>query len=282
MRWRGRRQSTNVEDRRNVAGPVAMGGGIGVMLIAIVIALLGGNPRALLQQANRGAPAQQAGGGELSAAETQAGEFVKTIFADTEDVWSDLFRRAGQDYRQPTLVLFKDQVQSGCGMASSGTGPFYCPADEKVYLDTSFFDQLAKQLGAPGDFAQAYVVAHEVGHHVQKILGYTDKVQRAQASLSKVDGNQYSIALELQADFFAGVMLHHADKKYSIIEQGDIEEGLNAARMIGDDTLQKRSRGYVQPETFNHGTSQERLKWFALGLKTGDLSQGDTFGQRGL
>ncbi|WP_145304968.1 KPN_02809 family neutral zinc metallopeptidase [Crateriforma conspicua] len=282
MRWRGRRQSTNVEDRRSMSGPAVMGGGIGVVLIAVVIALLGGNPQQFLQQANQGAP--QGGGGEvqLSEAEVEAGEFVKTIFADTEEVWGDLFRRAGYEYRQPTLVLFKDRVQSGCGMASSGTGPFYCPADEKVYLDTSFFDQLSRQLGAPGDFAQAYVVAHEVGHHVQKLLGYTDLVDKKRQTLPEVQYNRYSVALELQADFFAGVMLHHADKKWNTIERGDVEEGLNAARRIGDDALQMASRGYVQPESFNHGTSEQRMKWLYLGLETGDISQGDTFTALGL
>ncbi len=281
MRWRGRRQSENVEDRRSMTGPVAMGGGLGVMVIAIVIALLGGNPQQFLQQANQGAP-QQAGARELTPEEVEAGEFVSTIFADSEEVWTELFRQAGFEYEKPTLVLFSGQVQSGCGPAGSGTGPFYCPADEKVYLDTSFFDQLARQLGAPGDFAQAYVVAHEVGHHVQKLLRYTDYVDQARAQLPEVQYNKYSVALELQADFFAGVMLHHADKKYNTIERGDVEEGLNAAKRIGDDALQMASKGYVQPESFNHGTSEQRMQWLYKGLETGDLSQGDTFKALGL
>ncbi|MCC9643179.1 zinc metallopeptidase [Rhodopirellula sp. JC740] len=277
MRWRGRRQSDNVEDRRTAGGGAVVGGGIGVIVIAIIIGLLGGNPQQFLQQA-----AQQQGpaaGGEvqLSPEEVEAGEFVSTVFADTEEVWTDLFAQAGRDYKKPTLVLFKDQVRSGCGLASSGTGPFYCPADEKVYLDTSFFGQLARQLGAPGDFAQAYVVAHEVGHHVQNLLGYTDQMEQIRRQVPEVEYNKYSVKLELQADFFAGVMLHHAEKKYRIIEDGDVQEAMTAAKAIGDDTLQRRSRGYVQPETFNHGTSEQRLRWFMKGLQTGDLNQGNTF-----
>ncbi|WP_184306088.1 KPN_02809 family neutral zinc metallopeptidase [Aporhodopirellula rubra] len=283
MRWKGRRQSENVEDRRTMGRPAAVGGGIGIVLIAIVIGLLGGNPQQFLQQARQNQPAAAPGqAAELTPAEKEAGEFVSTVFADTEDVWTRLFAENDMQYRKPTLVLFKDQVRSGCGMASSGTGPFYCPADQKVYLDTSFFSQLARQLGAPGDFAQAYVVAHEVGHHVQKLLGYTDQVDRIRQQVPEVEYNKYSVKLELQADFFAGVMLHHADRMHNIIERGDIEEALTAAQAIGDDTLQRRSKGYVQPETFNHGTSAQRVEWFSKGLKTGDLSQGDTFGAASL
>ncbi|SMP46908.1 hypothetical protein SAMN06265222_102196 [Neorhodopirellula lusitana] len=285
MRWRGRRQSENVEDRRTVGRPVAaVGGGIGVVVIAIIIGLLGGNPQQFLQQARQNQPAQEAGPGgvELTAAEKEAGDFVKTVFADTEDVWTRLFAANDRNYQKPVLVLFKDQVRSGCGMASSGTGPFYCPADQKVYLDTSFFEQLSRQLGAPGDFAQAYVVAHEVGHHVQKLLGYTDQVDQIRQQVPEVEYNKYSVRLELQADFFAGVMLHHANRMHDIIEAGDIEEALVAAQAIGDDTLQKRSKGYVQPETFNHGTSEQRVRWFSKGLKTGDLTLGDTFGAKQL
>jgi len=262
------------------APAAAAGGGIGLIVIAMVIGLLGGNPQQFLQQArqNQPAAARQAGPVELSEAEKEAGDFVKTVFADTEDVWTRLFAENGRQYKKPTLVLFQNQVNSGCGMASSGTGPFYCPADQKVYLDTSFFDQLARQLGAPGDFAQAYVVAHEVGHHVQKLLRYTDQLEQIRQKVSQVEYNKYSVKLELQADFFAGVMLHHAHKMHNIIENGDIEEALVAARAIGDDTLQKRSKGYVQPETFNHGTSEQRRRWFTKGLQTGDLTQGDTFG----
>ncbi|MEM6979462.1 MAG: neutral zinc metallopeptidase [Planctomycetota bacterium] len=283
MRWRGDRQSTNVDDRRGRRkAPAAVGGGIGVILIAVIITLLGGNPQQFLQQAQQnqvGGPPRAGGGqpGELSPDEVEAGKFVSTVFAYSEDVWNDLFARNGQRYEEPVMVLFTNQVNSGCGLASSGTGPFYCPADRKVYLDTSFFAQLDRQLGAPGDFAQAYVVAHEVGHHVQNLLGYTDQMDQLRRRLPEVEYNKFSVKLELQADFFAGVMLHHAEKRYQIIEEGDIQEALNAARAIGDDTLQKRSRGYVQPETFNHGTSDQRLRWFSKGLRTGDLNQGDTF-----
>lgn len=280
MRWRGRRQSDNVEDRRTSGGPggAVLGGGIGVIIIAMIIGLLGGNPQQFLQQARQNQPAAVAGeGADLTPEEVEAGEFVSTVFADTEDIWTELFAEAGREYQKPTLVLFKNQVRSGCGLADSGTGPFYCPADEKVYLDTSFFGQLARQLGAPGDFAQAYVVAHEVGHHVQNLLGYTDQMAKIRSQVPEVEYNKYSVKLELQADFFAGVMLHHAEKKYRMIEDGDIQEALTAAKAIGDDTLQKRSRGYVQPETFSHGTSEQRLRWFTKGLQTGDLAQGDTF-----
>ncbi|TWT66403.1 KPN_02809 family neutral zinc metallopeptidase [Allorhodopirellula solitaria] len=279
MRWKGRRQSENVEDRRSMGRPAAVGGGIGVILIAIVIGLLGGNPLPFIQQAQQRQVAEGPSGEptELTAEQKEEGEFAATIFADTEDVWTELFQQNRQQYRKPTLVLFTDQVRSGCGMASSGTGPFYCPADEKVYLDTSFFSQLARQLGAPGDFAQAYVVAHEVGHHVQKLLGVTEEVDRIRQQVPEVEYLKYSVKLELQADFYAGVMLHHDNRMHQIIEEGDIQEALTAAQAIGDDTLQKRSKGYVQPETFSHGSSEQRVFWFTKGLRTGDMSQGDTF-----
>ncbi|MEM9367833.1 MAG: neutral zinc metallopeptidase [Planctomycetota bacterium] len=277
MRWRGRRQSTNVDDRRGKRPPAMVGGGIGVILIAVVIALLGGNPQQFLQQAQqRGGQA----GGEarpLTPEQEEAAAFTKTIFADSEDVWNRVFQASGMTYREPTLVLFSDGTDSACGRASSGTGPFYCPADQKVYLDLSFFSQLARQLNAPGDFAQAYVVAHEVGHHVQKLLGTTDKLDQLRQRLPEVEYNKYSVRLELQADFLAGVMLHHANERHDFLEPGDVEEALNAARMIGDDTLQMRSRGYVTPESFNHGTSEQRIRWFNKGFQTGDLSQMDTF-----
>lgn len=278
MRWKGRRQSDNVEDRRSAGRPAAVGG-IGVILIAVVIGLLGGNPIAFLQQAQQVQVAQgpAEATGELTAQQQEDGAFAKTVFADTEDVWIEIFQQNGQRYREPTLVLFTGEVRSGCGIATSGTGPFYCPADEKVYLDTSFFGQLARQLGAPGDFAQAYVVAHEVGHHVQKLLGVTDEVEQIRHRVSETEYLKYSVKLELQADFYAGVMLHHDNRMHQIIEDGDVEEALTAAQAIGDDTLQRRSKGYVQPETFSHGTSEQRVYWFTKGLKTGDMSQGDTF-----
>ncbi|TWU02503.1 KPN_02809 family neutral zinc metallopeptidase [Stieleria varia] len=281
MRWRGRRQSENVEDRRMSGGGVAaVGGGMGLMIIALIAALFGINPQRFIQQANQQRAAQQAGAGgavELTQQQIEEGEFAKTVLADTEDVWTRLFAESGYEYQKPTLVLFSQRVESACGLASAASGPFYCPADSKVYLDTSFFSQLSQQLGAPGDFAQAYVIAHEVGHHVQNLLGYTDKVEQVRRTQSKEAANEASVRLELQADFLAGVMLHHAQKMRNIIEPGDIEEALNAATAIGDDRLQKQSQGYVVPESFTHGTSEQRLRWFMKGLESGDLSKGDTF-----
>ena len=280
MRWRGRRTSENVEDRRGVGGPAMVSGGLGLMVIALIIAFLGGNPQQFLQQARQGQPgaAQPGQAVELSPEEIERGEFAKTVFADTEDVWTRLFAEAGREYKKPTMVLFSGKVQSACGFASAASGPFYCPADEKVYLDTTFFQQLANDMGAPGDFAQAYVIAHEVGHHVQKQLGFTQIVENIRRTRSKEEANQASVRLELQADFFAGCMLHHAQRMSNIIEPGDVEEALRAATAIGDDRLQKRAQGYVVPESFTHGTSQQRLRWFMKGLETGDLGQSDTFG----
>ncbi len=286
MRWRGRRQSDNVEDRRSISGPAVAGGGAVLMFLALFVALLGGDPRQLMQQAQQ-APGprigQAEGNRELTPAEIEAGDFAKTILADSEDVWTHLFRtQLRREYVPPTLVLFSGQVRSACGGATAESGPFYCPADQKVYLDTSFFAQLSDQLGAPGDFAQAYVIAHEVGHHVQNLLGYTDQVQQVRRTRSENEANHASVQLELQADFFAGCMLHHLQLQKQVIEEGDIEEGLRAAAAIGDDRLQKRSRGYVDVESFTHGSSEQRLRWFRLGLQTGDLRQGDTFNAKDL
>ncbi|MEM1070193.1 MAG: neutral zinc metallopeptidase [Planctomycetota bacterium] len=280
MRWRGRRQSENVVDRRGVSGGKVVGGGFGLIILVIVVTLLGGDPRALLQQVpNQVAvnPGAGGGGGELSALDRERGEFVATVLADTEDVWNQLFRQSGLMYEEPKLELFSRQTRSGCGLASSASGPFYCPIDRTIYLDTAFFDQLDQQLGAPGDFAQAYVIAHEVGHHVQKLLGKLDEVQRLRGRLSETEYNRYSVMLELQADFYAGVMFHHAENQKRILEAGDIEEGLRAAAAIGDDTLQERSQGYADQESFTHGTSDQRVRWFMKGLQTGDPAQGDTF-----
>ncbi len=287
MRWRGGRQSENVEDRRRMSGPVVAGGGAGLMIIALIIALLGGDPRQFLQQAQQqqGVPANVGDGDPerpFTPEEQEAADFSATVLGYSEDVWNRLFAEAGKQYEEPTMVLFSGQVKSACGLASSASGPFYCPGDRKVYLDTSFFAQLARDLNAPGDFAQAYVIAHEVGHHVQNLLGYTDQLDAMRPRLSEAENNEYSVKLELQADFFAGVMLHHANQMQNIVEQGDVEEALRAASAIGDDTLQKRSQGRVVPESFTHGTSEQRLRWFSKGLKTGDLSQGDTFGAQEL
>jgi len=288
MRWQGRRESENVEDRRRSATPVAVGGGIGVIVIAIIIALLGGDPQQVLQQvggggaAQVGVPVEGDDVAELDPAEELRGQFARVVLADTEDVWNRIFSQQGRKYREPTLVLFSGQVQSACGFAEATSGPFYCPADSKLYLDTTFFTQLDEQLGAPGDLACAYVIAHEVGHHIQNLLGTTEQMDRARRSLSQVEYNDLSVRLELQADFLAGVCLHHADRMKDIIEPGDVEDALQAAAAIGDDTLQKRSGRVSVPESFTHGTSAQRLKWFRLGLQTGDITQGDTFNAKSL
>ncbi len=280
MRWRGRRQSSNVEDRRRMGGPtVAKGGGLGVIIIVILYALMGGDPQTLIENlpATTSSQSSQSGAAVTPADDEQAA-FISTVLADTEDVWNGLFERAGERYVEPALVLFRGEVQSACGFASSASGPFYCPGDQKVYLDQSFFDELSRRFKAPGDFAQAYVVAHEVGHHVQRLLGTTDKVHRMKGRVSEAEYNAMSVRLELQADFYAGIWAHHAQRKFKMLEPGDIEEALRAASAIGDDAIQKRSRGHVVPESFTHGTSAQRVKWFKRGFETGDLSQGDTFG----
>ncbi|TWU50941.1 putative neutral zinc metallopeptidase [Rubripirellula tenax] len=280
MKWRGRRQSENVVDRRGVSGRTVVGGGIGILILAMIVGLLGGDPRQVMQQANQGrqqAPAEGGKPAELSKLDIERGEFVSTVLADTEDVWTKLFAQSGLKYETPKLELFTKATSSACGNASSAAGPFYCPADRKVYLDTAFFDQLARQLNAPGDFAQAYVVAHEVGHHVQNLLGKTSELDQARRRLPEVEYNKLSVRLELQADFYAGVMFHHAQREKQILEEGDIEEGLRAAAAIGDDTLQKRSQGAAHQETFTHGSSEQRVRWFMKGLQTGDPEQGDTF-----
>lgn len=281
MRWQGRRGSENVEDRRrSKAGPVAIGGGLGVIVLALIVGLLGGDPRQVLQQAGGPggvAPNGQVAEAELDPAEVQRGEFAKVVLADTEDAWHRIFEQQGLTYREPTLVLFSGQVRSACGFADAASGPFYCPADSKLYLDTQFFNQLDQQLGAPGELASAYVIAHEVGHHVQNLLGTMRKMEEGRRTLSKEEYNELSVRLELQADFFAGVCLHHAHRMKNIIEPGDVEDALRAASAIGDDTLQRRSGQQIVPESFTHGTSEQRLRWFRLGLETGDITQGDTF-----
>ncbi|MEM1442581.1 MAG: neutral zinc metallopeptidase [Verrucomicrobiota bacterium] len=281
MRWRGRRASTNVDDRRARGGgrrPVAMGGGCGLIIIILIFALLGGDPVALLNQMESAAPtSSQSGPATLSPEQDELAQFVSVVLADTEDVWHEQFRAQGKQYREPTLVLFSGSVQSACGYASAATGPFYCPPDQKVYVDLAFYEQLKRRFGAPGDFAQAYVIAHEVGHHVQNLLGITREVQSMRGRISQEDYNKLSVRLELQADFLAGVWAHHAQRTKQILEEGDIEEALQAANAIGDDTIQKRSRGYVVPDSFTHGTSEQRMRWFLKGFRSGDMTQGDTF-----
>ena len=275
MLWQGRRGSSNVEDRRGVSGgQVAVGGGILGVIALVLNFLLGGDPSQLPQQLptqNRELTAEE------KAAEDQRAQFVKVVLAETEDVWNSLFQKMGKDYAEPTLVLFRDAVQSGCGSASSASGPFYCPGDQKVYIDLSFYEELQNRFQAPGDLAMAYVIAHEVGHHVQNLLGISDKVHQLRQQLSEGEYNKYSVMLELQADFLAGVWAHHTQKMKNILEPGDIEEALNAANAIGDDRLQKQAQGYIVPESFTHGTSQQRMYWFKKGFETGDVDQGDTF-----
>jgi predicted metalloprotease len=253
-----------------------------MLVIALIIWLLGGNPLAFLNMAQRqgqqGPPGQmQQGPDQEGPEEKERREFIQVVLADTEDVWGQLFANNGHRYQAPTLVLFREGVQSGCGMASSSTGPFYCPADQKVYLDLGFFDELADRFGAKGDFARAYVVAHEIGHHVQFLLGTSEKVQAAQQQVDEREARQLSVMLELQADFYAGVWAHHAQKMKNILEPGDIEEALNCASQIGDDRIQKQARGYVQPDSFTHGSAAQRAKWFKKGFETGDMRQGNTF-----
>ena len=281
MRTDQMRESGNVEDRRGTSPRMMIGGGIGGVVLIILYLVLGGNPQQLLQQ--MGTPGSPAGGpgsayspGLNPAQDTQA-NFVKRVLGDTEDVWNDLFQRAGTRYVEPHLVLFSGRVDSACGTADAATGPFYCPADQKVYIDLSFYDDLSSRFGAPGDFAQAYVIAHEVGHHVQNLLGISDKVDAARGRVSKGEFNALSVRLELQADFFAGVWAHHAQKVRDILEAGDIEEAMRCAAAIGDDRLQMQAKGYVVPESFTHGTAAQRAKWFRKGLESGDMSAGDTF-----
>lgn len=275
MRWKGRRGSSNVEDQRR-ASPCAMGfgGGIVGFILVLVIWYMGGDPRPLLQNMQQGAPQEQQ---DVEPINDEMSEFVSVVLADTEAVWTELFRQEGMNYNEPKLLLFRERIQSACGFASSASGPFYCPADSKVYLDVRFFDEMQERFNAPGDFAQAYVIAHEVGHHVQHLMGLTDRVHEAKGRVSEEEYNQLSVRLELQADYFAGVWAHHAEKNWSILEEGDIDEALNAASAIGDDRLQKQAQGYVVPDSFTHGTSLQRSKWFKLGFRSGRISEGDTF-----
>jgi len=280
MQWRGRRESGNVEDMRGggFGGRGIALGGIGTVIVVVIGLLLGQNPLDLLQAVNQGQPQQeQTQPVASSAEEDEAAQFVKVVLADNEDVWHKLFDEQGMQYQEPKLVLFRDAVESGCGQASSAVGPFYCPADQKMYIDLSFYDELKNRFSAPGDFAMAYVIAHENGHHIQNLLGISDKVHQMRERLSEEEYNKLSVRLELQADFFAGVWAHHAQQMKNVLEQGDIEEALNAANAIGDDKLQKQAQGYVVPDAFTHGTSAQRMRWFKIGFDTGDIKQGDTF-----
>jgi len=282
MRWKGRERSSNIEDRRSSGGGGKMiGGGIGVLVIAVIVYFMGGDPTEVLQQAGG---LQQTTNENYTppAAEREAEEFIAVVLRETERFWHDQFSKMGKEYPEPVLVVFRSQVTTDCGGATSASGPFYCPADQKIYIDLSFYDELHSRFGAPGDFAMAYVVAHEVGHHVQTVLGISDKVRALKERGSERDANRLSVMQELQADFFAGLWAHYADRMQNLVEEGDIEEALNTASAIGDDKLQKQAQGYVVPDAFTHGTSEQRMKWFYKGYTTGDISQGDTYGAEDL
>ena len=282
MRWRGERQSTNIEDRRGIsAGKVAVGGGLGTVLVMILALVFGFDPQTLLNQAPDNQPTEVQTSRPQSSEEEDLKQFVAVVLAKSEDVWQQEFQENVRQYREPTLVLFTDQVRSACGLAGAAVGPFYCPGDEKVYIDLAFYEQLRREFKSPGDFAQAYVVAHEVGHHVQKLLGITERVDAMQRRLSEADANQVSVRLELQADYFAGVFARHVQNQ-GLLEAGDIEEALRAASAVGDDQIQRRTMGYVVPDSFTHGTSEQRLRWFKKGFDSGDIRHGDTFNTRDL
>ena len=274
MRTDGQRESENVEDRRGQRGgaPLALGGGgIGILVLALIVYLMGGDPRGLLQRAQQqqAQPQQQQGPDEPRSPEEEAlAKFVRVVLADTEDVWTEQFKKMGETYKKPKMVLFTGEVRSECGNANAAVGPFYCPGDQMVYLDLSFYNDMKTRFKAPGDFAQAYVVAHEVGHHVQNLLGITEKVDAARGG---PQANEYSVRLELQADYLAGVWAYHANKMRDMLEEGDIEEAMNCAERIGDDALQKQSQGYVVPDSFTHGSSYQRAKWFRKGFQTGNF-----------
>jgi len=282
MRWRGERESDNVEDRRGMSisrgAKVGGIGGIGLIAVVVISMLMGVDPTSILQtvQQNTQSPisVEQSA---TTAANDDMRNFVAVVLAETEDVWNDTFQQAGKTYEEPKLVLFSGAVDSACGMADSAVGPFYCPGDHKVYLDLAFFEDLHSRFGASGDFAQAYVIAHEVGHHVQTLLGISDKVRELQSQVSKSERNKLSVMMELQADCLAGMWANQADKKRNILEAGDIEEGLNAASAVGDDRIQKQTQGYVVPDGFTHGSSAQRVSWFKRGFEQGNINACDTF-----
>ncbi|HJX14907.1 MAG TPA: neutral zinc metallopeptidase [Candidatus Deferrimicrobiaceae bacterium] len=279
MRWGDGRKSDNVEDRRGIRVSRGMvGGGVGTLVLVLLSLYLGIDPTFLLNQAPpvTGPPAGT-GREARPPEENRLADFVSVVLADTEDTWKELFRRSGETYREPTLVLFSDAAESACGFADSAVGPFYCPKDRKIYIDLGFYRDLKDRFHAPGDFAQAYVIAHEVGHHVQNLLGISEKVQNARARLGESEGNRLSVRLELQADCLAGVWAHHANRARNILEAGDVEEALGAASAIGDDRLQKQTRGFVVPDTFTHGTSEQRVRWFQAGIESGDMNRCNTF-----
>ncbi len=277
MFWKGRRESTNVDDRRGISGGgLAAGGGIVGVIVYLLYTFLSGGQVDPSQIPSVQPTNQTEMSAEEKAADDERAKFVKVVLADTEDAWNKLFAAQGKDYPEPTLVMFRGAVQSACGTAQAAMGPFYCPGDQKVYIDLSFYEDMQNKLNAPGDFAMAYVIAHEVGHHVQTLNGTSAKMQRLRQQVGETEYNRYSVKMELQADFLAGIWAHYAQQK-NILQSGDVEEALNAANAIGDDMLQKKSQGHVVPDAFTHGTSAQRMYWFKKGYQTGDLSQGDTF-----
>jgi uncharacterized protein len=282
MRWQGRQGSSNVEDRRGVRVGRAGGIGIGTIVLALIAIYFGQDPSVVLQGVQPSAPTSQEGPYQETPEEAQSREFVSVVLADTEETWGEIFRQAGRTYEQPRLVLFSGAVESACGFAEAAVGPFYCPGDHKVYIDLSFYQELQTRFGAPGDFAQAYVVAHEIGHHVQTLMGISEQNMAARQRASPAEANALSVRQELQADCFAGIWAHNADRSRQLLEQGDVEEGLNAAAAIGDDRLQKQGRGYVSPESFTHGSSEQRVRWFKRGLESGSVQACDTFGTKQL
>lgn len=282
MKWRGRGQSTNVEDRRRMgAGGIGIaGGGIGLVIVIIITLIGGGGPGDILNNI-QGTDTNQAGQYEETEQETELADFVSVVLADTETVWSELFKEKGSEYQEPVMVLYNGQVQSACGAAGSAVGPFYCPGDYKLYIDLSFYEELNKKFQAPGDFAMAYVIAHEVGHHVQTLLGTNKEVMALRNKMSEEEFNQYLIRLELQADYYAGVFAHYAEGQ-GYLEVGDIEEAITAASAVGDDNIQKKTQKYVVPESFTHGTSEQRMRWFKKGYEAGTIEDGDTFKAKNL
>lgn len=282
MRWQTGRRSQNVEDRRGMSlggrGIAGLGGG-GLILLVLIALLTGTNPLELLGQVTPSTSmVNPTVTGEISAEEQELADFSSVVLADTEDTWNALFSEMGRTYQEPGLVLYSGMVESACGYAQSAVGPFYCSGDQKVYLDLSFFDELHTRLGAPGDFAQAYVIAHEIGHHVQNLLGINDQVMAQRGRMSEKDFNRIMVRMELQADFLAGVWAHYANLEPGFLESGDVEEGMNAASAVGDDRIMKQTQGYIVPDAFTHGTSEQRVRWFKKGFTTGDINQGDTFG----
>lgn len=278
MLWRGRKESSNVEDRRGLStGGLITGGGVVGIVIYLLTVFLGGDPNQLPPQLTQPQAQGKQNTKTEQAAEDTMAQFVSVVLAETEDVWTDILKQHFKDYTKPVLVLFRDRVESACGVAGAASGPFYCPADQKLYIDLSFYEELRNRFHASGDFAMAYVIAHEVGHHVQNLLGTSDKMEKIRAQVDKKEYNKYSVRLELQADYFAGVWARYADKKNHIVEEGDINEALTAASAVGDDNIQKQTQGYVVPDAFTHGTSAQRQEWFEKGYKYGDLEHGNTF-----